>query len=542
MSEGSGYGASNGVEDQEVRWSPVLLYGAIVVINGLIGLGSIYLPLGADQGNYAYAAWAWSEGEVPYRDVLVFKPPVTLFFYRIAHILFGHSASGIRWIDLAWQVSTAVLLAAFTYHWTKNRLAAASTAVIYALCYYQFNFWHSAQSEGWATLPMVVGLLAATKAVESADWRPMLVSGMAIAFAAGLKYTLILGAIPVTVLLVLRAPRERWWPLGLAFGVGGLTVAVAGLFWLMGIGAWQAYVDHHLNTLPAYAGYSLHGRTVDGLLVMVILLVLSPQLSVLALSLILGILGYLAGRILGGWREDMRCGLSGTRTFRLVGLSFLLAMAVATFSQGKFFEYHYLPWLGPAAMLAGLGFADALAAFSRRIGFGMLGLFVIAVGVTSKVATLSADWVKLASGQSSLEEHWSDERFVRPNHSVRDSHAAVRWLQANTDEGDRIFIWGRDPGIAYLSARHIPTKFIYNYYFRFPWADSDLENQLVSELDRGDPEVLLIASEDATLGASGNPKDSRELLLDVGVLHAWISANYHRETTLGRFEVLRRRR
>jgi len=118
--------------------------------------------------------------------------------------------------------------------------------------------------------------------------------------------------------------------------------------------------------------------------------------------------------------------------------------------------------------------------------------------------------------------------------------ALVRWLQGNTGEDDEVFIWGREPAVNYLAARRAPTRFIHNYDFRFPWRDPGLERELLEALDRARPEVFVISSNDVTIGASGSPLDSRELLFEFPELLAWVSTHYGEVVTIGRFEVLQR--
>jgi hypothetical protein len=103
-------GVRLGAPEWSHRWKSIALFGAIIIGAAIIGLPSVLKPMGGDHGNYAYASWAWLEGAAPYRDVLVFKPPMTLLFYAVSHVLFGHAMDGIRWVDLGWQLGTVVLL------------------------------------------------------------------------------------------------------------------------------------------------------------------------------------------------------------------------------------------------------------------------------------------------------------------------------------------------------------------------------------------------------------------------------------------------
>ena len=83
---------------------------AITVVALCLVSGGLFFPFGRDQGNYAYPAWAWLDGQMPYRDVYVFKPPATVWVHALAQLLFGHSMVAVRILDLGWTVATALCI------------------------------------------------------------------------------------------------------------------------------------------------------------------------------------------------------------------------------------------------------------------------------------------------------------------------------------------------------------------------------------------------------------------------------------------------
>jgi 4-amino-4-deoxy-L-arabinose transferase-like glycosyltransferase len=46
------------------------------------------VPFERDEGEYAYAAWLWAEGGLPYRDAFMQKPPMIIYTYWVGQ-LFG---------------------------------------------------------------------------------------------------------------------------------------------------------------------------------------------------------------------------------------------------------------------------------------------------------------------------------------------------------------------------------------------------------------------------------------------------------------------
>ena len=84
----------------------------IVGATALCGVVSLIYPFGRDQGSYAYAGWVLLERGAPYREVFVFKPPMTPWVHAIALWLFGVNTWAIRVLDIGWNALTALTIAA----------------------------------------------------------------------------------------------------------------------------------------------------------------------------------------------------------------------------------------------------------------------------------------------------------------------------------------------------------------------------------------------------------------------------------------------
>src|SRR5690606_12396057 len=54
------------------------------------------LPFERDEGEYAYLAWRWGEGEVPYRDAFDQKPPGVFALFALG-LAFGETPAAVRW-------------------------------------------------------------------------------------------------------------------------------------------------------------------------------------------------------------------------------------------------------------------------------------------------------------------------------------------------------------------------------------------------------------------------------------------------------------
>lgn len=98
-----------------------LLIGLLALF-AATGLSVLPLPFTRDQGVYAYGAWRWLEGGVPYRDSFDHKGPALYAVYAVGLRLAGGAPWGPNLLDLLARTVTVLLL------WTVGRRLAGSAA------------------------------------------------------------------------------------------------------------------------------------------------------------------------------------------------------------------------------------------------------------------------------------------------------------------------------------------------------------------------------------------------------------------------------
>jgi 4-amino-4-deoxy-L-arabinose transferase-like glycosyltransferase len=526
------------IADRPARAPRPTLAGNLAVVLCALGFGSVGLayPFGRDQGNYAYAAWVWLEGAMPYRDVYVFKPPGTVWVHALAQALFGHSMSAIRILDVAWTVATALVLADTARRWFRSELTAALAGIFYAFLYANVNFWSTAQTDGWVNLPALLAVWLVTRAEAQpssrGELRSLPLAGALLGVAICLKYTALVLAAPAGVLL-LATPRAL--PRRLALMAAGV-VAVLGvtLAWLHARGAIAGFVDSQLVLVPAYVeqtgrGIGAWGR-IAGFSVRLWKL---PELRFALLSMLVGIAPLV--RRLRGTEARLRS---------LAALTLLVAGAASCFAQNKFFTYHYLTLLPGAALLGALGIAGAYGALAprSRLGAGTAAAVVIvALIATSHYPSRWATLGRLAAGSLTLAKHWRASAYAINQMSARDNLAAAEWIARETSPTDRVFLWGFDPMVNYLARRRTVSRFLYNYPLVVPWGGAKYEGELLDALKASPPRLFVVGSQDATPSVTGSHDDSRAQLQRFAGLTAFLGSRYDFAADVGRFGVYRLR-
>ena len=132
MASPAGRGPGQPASPERFDRTVVVLLGLAAVLFVAIRLPALSLPLERDEGEYAYIAWRWLEGDVPYRDAFDQKPPGAFAFYALAVGALGGSVEAIHLLTGVWTAATAVLLFAVLRR-VGDPLAAAFGVLLFAL-------------------------------------------------------------------------------------------------------------------------------------------------------------------------------------------------------------------------------------------------------------------------------------------------------------------------------------------------------------------------------------------------------------------------
>lgn len=516
-----------------------------VVVAILAGLPTLIYPFGRDQGNYAYAGWVVLEGGAPYADVFVFKPPMTVLVHSLSMALFGVDMLSIRIVDLGWAAATAGVIALVAQRLVGRNDVALWAGVAGSLLYWPIDYWNIAQTDGWLNLPCAGALLAVLVAGDALDrgWRgaalgAWLLAGVLAAVAVLFKYTAATVALPLLLGVLHVGLRHGWrvWPALVLIPIGALIPLAGTWAWLVGVGAWDAFLDVQLELVPEYVARTRKNRTVwESLERLFALTHHKADVAPLFYAGLVALLPAVGTAVWGGRRSLLGWGIA---------LAWWGTALASVLGQGKFFDYHYLPFLVPSALFVGLfvggvlGWIAAwLPAWARWVGGS-----AVVVG-TIAITPLGGHWMDLvavAGGSRSIESYWATERqYQYRDYDIDEQRRLVEVLVDTTDPADRVFVWGFDPAINVWARRRTVSRFLYNYPFRVSWGNPAYEEELMASLNADPPEVFVVASRDRTPGVTGSRKDSRQLFVEFGALRDFVAARYSADGRVGRYAVYR---
>jgi len=520
-------------------------WGPIAVVLGataLFGSVSLIYPFGRDQGIYAFLAQSVLQGKVVYRDIAMTMAPLTVFVHALAILLFGSSMTSIRILDLLWTMATAVLLFVFVRQALNRRWVAATAAVIFSLLYYLFNYWYTAQVDGFLNLPVVAALAVVLPGLKQpGQTGPLrwLAAGVLLGLAVFFKYpaALLLAAIVAFSLCTgLRAGRGRS---GFAWILAGFGIVVA-LFAaaLAAYGALGAFVEPIPKRAFSYPTLDyLHEGALGRLGRMVKTYFSRPDYYFGAL---LGVAGL--GVSVAAFRKRGFAGVTpGRLTIVLLWMWFLTAL-LSVYLQGRLFFYHYLPLLPVFAVFGSLALAALMGLFRKRRAWQVLLMGAVGVALLACTAYPGRflDLARVVTGATTLQDYWSDSRHSTPDFLLAEQLVLASYVRAHTEPDEHVLVWGLDPLVNFVAGRPSATRFVYNHLLTAEWSWPGLRQEFIQELAADTPAVIVVAHRDALPWVTGHGLDSYGSLLEFPEFREFVAENYELEHRVGRFELLRR--
>ncbi|WP_343080813.1 ArnT family glycosyltransferase [Ostreiculturibacter nitratireducens] len=508
---------------QCVCGSPALWAGVVVFGTLILGLWTLWEPLGLDQGIHATIGFALDQGLLPYRDVYNIKPPMTTVTHWLSQALFGHSFVAIRCFDLLAVLATAFGVRAVSGRLGLSRPAAALAGLLFASFYYGLTFWEHAQTDGWAGFLVVAAILALLRGWGEGRGGWFFLAGALLGLAFGFKYTIAGTGLLIFAPLLARDPAYLFSWRGFLFFVAGGIAALAAIFSAM---AAAGILADFLEIQRYILGYiTIEGESLP-----------LPHLRiVLALARnTLPFLLFLIGLVTLPFTGHVR-------RFGLVVLAIWLGTcALSGIAQGKGFEYHYLPILPPAGIIAASGLRAILSRLPSEIRTLRFVPLLLAAGLafsTEAPRRSVATVFMLARGEDPVPR-WEKD-FPLDHYNFSD----MRQLSATLDElrapDETLFLWGYDTGI-YLLQRTPPRhRYPYSWPLVVNFHDGRYTQDLLDRLRSSPPDIILVQKQDEVPLVTGHRLDSREMLDAFPELKSFLTGRYRLLRTLSRYDIWR---
>jgi hypothetical protein len=528
----------------DIRDPDVWLRGIAWAVIIMAGLLILTFSFGRDQGIYALVGEGILEGKAPYRDLWDFKPPGVFFVYALAQGLFGKNMMAPRLLEVLALLGSVACMRRITGTLFDNKTVGLVGGAVAALIHVQFDFWHSAQPEDFGAFFTLLALVLTTEERRHQRTLVLLAIGVLFGCAALLKPPLGGGALVCAAYLSKRertrgasVPKSLMAALWVALGLALPVVLCLG--WFVAKGAFKDLYWTLGEFTPGYTAISWEGRRASDMLYYGIEEAFF-RFSALAAA------GVIAAIAISPLFLREREGL-----FLLLGV---IAMHLAGIAmQGKFFAYHYAATMPLIALFAGLG----LYKLWRRCLTGGLGgavaffsFVAVAVPMRYAVRDLSQSfWERSAIRFHYLlqippydsRETMDVELAAVADYSLAADREVARRLRERTEPHERVFVWGFDPAIYWLSDREPSSRFIYNVPQRSRWERDYARRELMKDLRANPPAALVIQRNDSFHWVTGGPLDSKGELSEFPELQDLINRDFIYSSSANQFEIYERR-
>lgn len=517
-----------------------VLLGICCAVAGLGALQVLFFAFGRDQSIYAQVGTVLLDGGMPYRDAWDFKPPGIFLIYAAAEAALGKSMMSIRIIEVAGLLGMLWAFLRFSQQFFGGRLPGVLGGAIAALVYAQLEFWHTGQPESFggmltAFALVITGQEPTTGAARLRQWTAM---GVLFGLAFLLKPPLGGGAIVCGVYLARReffrtgSPARAVSPIAVAAVASALPILLVAA-WFFVRGAWTSLSWTLFEFTPGYTKLNWAQGTVIPRIYFALLQAVGTYSAYTLIGPVLAVaLPVLSPRE----REGLHL-LTGVVAIHLVGIVM----------QAKFFPYHYgatLPLLG---LIAGLGFykvwrraVQAGPAGVAGFGLAVFGLGIARVAVADVPGTFwerSAQRLQLMSGLGSKTRVELDRELYRAADYNLDANREVALaLRELTPEGARVFVWGFEPLIYWLSDRKLASPYIYNVAQRVEWEQGHARSELLADLTTP-PTALVVQHHDVFPSVTGNTLDSAHALNSFPELETLLTQRYEKLRSVEDFDI-----
>lgn len=497
---------------------------ALVFGVGLLGVASLADLPGRDQGIFMTFGAAMGEGLLPYRDLYDNKPPLTPILAWLALEIFGHDEFAIRKLDFAFLLAASLALARIVRLTGGGPMTATLSAIWLAALYYSASLWDRAQTDGWAAFAIVVAVWFLMRGLTGGrDWN-LAAAGAFMGLAFLLKYTI--APLGLLILLPLFLRRQLSLSLG-AFTIyasAGLAVLALAAAILAAAGIWADFAE-----IQSYLfGYVDLGRPP-----LIALAKAAPKLiATEPVNLALFALGLAAA----GWHF-----VTGrSRPLVVLACAWFALAALSGIVQSKGWPYHFLPILPAAAIFCALGMTaliDRGAQILRPRPAVLATAAILAAALAAQGAARQGVLylAALARGAETAPGKIASGSF---DHDA--IYAAAAAVRDEKRPGETMFLWGWDTMLYFLTGTTPRHRYLHTWPFVVTYRDGRYTDDLVTRLDALPPDLIVVQSQDRSKPATGEVRDSREMLAEYPRLAGLIASEYRLVRSLPRFDIYRR--
>ncbi|MEI8233736.1 MAG: glycosyltransferase family 39 protein [Verrucomicrobiota bacterium] len=520
------------------KTSRILL--GILYAYAILALGtSLLWPMGRDQGVFAWVGDVITKGGAPYVNAWEQKGPATQYTYAATQCLFGRTLWGIRALDAGILVITLAALWTVIRHIT-NATFAHFGVIFFLFQYLDGGYWHTAQPDGWASMLIIIAFALSLQ--KSARGLIPILVGVLLAWAVSYKFLYGAFLLPFAY-LIWKAEGEtaRGKLTQIALMAGSFAIATgATLAWLHSQNALGEYLNIQwvFNRVNHQSG---HARS---------LISRGGPLFCFLLRFGTG-LPFLFYGIFTSFQKNEKAIVKAILLSGAIGVLIVLL-------QNKYYPYHWLPVYFSMVALTTLGIDNLRKLILERtenhsnnssaiLEKWVYLAFTIVILDKSDIAShrYVADIPFIRSAITTpglIDKHFSNDFSGDAEFSFSTQYRLAKYIREKTTRADKVLTWGFDPLINWLSDRDFPARFgMHHPLIADPTSAicKHYRSEFIREISLNPPLYIIVSDKDNN---NLSKDSSKQLLLNFPEFKALFFSHYQMETTLGDFELWRRKK
>lgn len=399
------------VKRYHLYWFLIFLF---IVLVRLVSFRSGYANI--DENEYAIAASKILAGGIPYKDFLIYQPPVVYYFYTLVFGLFGsENFLGVHFFLLIVVLLSSYVIGSCAKILFSSENAALLAGLFYAVTSFAFipHDMLAANCEILAVLPISLAAYFYLNYEKNGRLKDLFFAGLFVGISAMIKYQCGVILLPIVIILLFKR-REI---VSTLLVLGGMAIPIAVVIsYLCFAGAWEETKDAWLYILK-YA----KGPVQCDLCYIV--------LKFIARTVLIATSGFFV------WQFAIRW-LKGSLKFSPFLFVWFILSFIPVVMGGRIYFHYYFVVLPPLCLLA--------------------------VGGALKLRTSSLLVILMAIVQFGLVTGWlifDSYRYVTVKGPKNDWTFTAEYLRENTAKNETLFIWGYAPQIYVSSGLAPSTRF-----------------------------------------------------------------------------------
>jgi len=421
---------------RESRWITGMIILLVVILRAPTLLPSMYL---GDEGYYGTIANDMLDGGLVYHTAVDTKPPGMYYIYAgVFRVAGRNNLRAVHILAIIVVATTALVIRRIGVR-VADAWAGAWSGIGYAVFVHAYlpRDALAANSEIFASLPLVLSVLAFLQREKKAGWGWMFLSGALIGVASLIRQPSAANVVVLAACLAYAWLIARTYSFGRALAAG--SAITAGFIAVIAALAWYYQTQGNLHDAYLWAwAFAIRYVESETTFPFVLRRLAAVHLTVILSWALLCFFGI--WQVVETLRSFRRAKPVPTETVLLV---LWLGAAYLTIFVGWRFPGHYhLPLLLPLSILAGQAFSRFVAQqrSSPKPHWRWVRIGIIAAAAGPALGFLITAFAVRAQTLNFLP--------------------IVREIVARTSPTDRIFVWGSYPQLYSFSGRRLATRFV----------------------------------------------------------------------------------